>query len=167
MVERVGGSVLGVGLGGGGCGSGAGMGSTQRAAGRRGGADCAVGSGQWAEPPQYLPALSWVVLRGAREGPRAALLYQKVRRGPQVVPDPAHQLAGGFGAGAILGVRSEPIMFQEVGGLNSERTAMTRADKPRGRPGSSRNSGPRVRALCRQATGRFGEFARAPARHGQ
>ena len=24
--------------------------------------DCAVGSGQWAEPPQYLPAVSWVGL---------------------------------------------------------------------------------------------------------
>ena len=26
------------------------------------GADCAVGSGEWAEPPQYLPAMCWGVL---------------------------------------------------------------------------------------------------------
>ena len=37
--------------------------------------DCAVGSGQWAEPPQYLPALSWGVLGGQggrRRGPPGA-----------------------------------------------------------------------------------------------
>ena len=27
------------------------------------GADCAVGSGEWAEPPQYLPAMCWVGLK--------------------------------------------------------------------------------------------------------
>ena len=26
-------------------------------------ADCAVGSGEWAEPPQYLPAMCWVGLK--------------------------------------------------------------------------------------------------------
>ncbi len=26
-------------------------------------ADCALGSGEWAEPPQYLPALCWGVLK--------------------------------------------------------------------------------------------------------
>ena len=25
--------------------------------------DCALGSGEWAEPPQYLPALCWGVLK--------------------------------------------------------------------------------------------------------
>ena len=33
------------------------------------GADCAVGSTQWAEPPQYLPAVSWAGTGGAAPPP--------------------------------------------------------------------------------------------------
>jgi len=46
--------------------------SVRRAAARGlGVADCAVGSGQWAEPPQYLPALSWAGTGVARGGSSA------------------------------------------------------------------------------------------------
>ena len=59
-------------LGGGGAG-GRGGGGGGRAGGGGGvalsplvrGADCAVGSTQWAEPPQYLPAVSWAGLGAA------------------------------------------------------------------------------------------------------
>ena len=36
--------------------------SVQAASSAGAGADCALGSREWAEPPQYLPALCWVVL---------------------------------------------------------------------------------------------------------
>ena len=69
-----GGGLAGVGVG---SGPGPGLVRDGTACGRdggdalRGGADCAVGSGQWAEPPQYLPALSWGVL-GGQDGRRRA-----------------------------------------------------------------------------------------------
>jgi len=31
------------------------------------GADCALGSREWAEPPQYLPAMCWGVLRNGSQ----------------------------------------------------------------------------------------------------
>ena len=46
--------------------------STGEGAGRAAGseararADCALGSGEWAEPPQYLPAMCWGFLGGIR-----------------------------------------------------------------------------------------------------
>ena len=58
-------------MGGESCSSRAGAKAGPHGTGLRGGrfgaratsyADCAVGSGEWAEPPQYLPAMCWGVL---------------------------------------------------------------------------------------------------------
>ena len=96
------------GVGGGGAGGRGGRAARRRGACgggvSRGGADCAVGSTQWAEPPQYLPAVSWAGLGAAYPsttrgwGSLYVLVHIGTRRGlgPGLGPQnpPSKQLVG-------------------------------------------------------------------------